>query len=327
MKKFLVLFLLAAMLILSSCSEGIAPIKGDASDLNIVAKAQGISIHLEEVRYFAHNFKADMIKKHGEDILESEEYSSELTAKIEQAMLENAAFLALCEEYGIDIDSKDTEEYVSGYINSFAEQVGGKDEYKKQLAENGMTDHLLRHLISIEASGEKLRQAMLESSVIDGSDDNAREIIESDEFIRTLHILIRNDEGDSIEENRKKAEEVLHQLDAGESFNRMIGRHSEDIYMTTTDGYYFMRGEYEKAYEDAAFALLENEYSRVVESEDGFYIILRLPKEEDYIEMNFESLKDRYIYVMFEKIIDRKVSEMSIEYTDYGKSLDFSALD
>lgn len=326
MKKFFVLSLLALVLVLSSCSGGIAPIKGDASDLNIVANSDGIPVCLEEVRYFVHNFKLDMENKYGKDIRENDEYSAMLTESVEQAMLKNAAFLSLCDEYGIDINSKDTEKYTSDYINSFAEQLGGKDEYKKQLAENGMTDHLLRHLISIEASGEALRQAMLANSVIDGSDDKAREVIESDDFIRTLHILIRNDEGDSIEENRKKAEEVLHQLDAGESFNRMIGRNSEDIYMTTTDGYYFMRGEYEKAYEEAAFALLENEYSRVVESEDGFYIILRLPKENDYIEMNFDSLKDRYIYVMYENIINARALEMSLDYTDYGKALDFASL-
>lgn len=327
MKKFFVLSLLALVLVLSSCSGGIAPIKGDASDLNIVANADGGPIYLEEVRYFAHNFRLDMEKKYGEDIFADDKYKAMLTERVENAMLKNAAFLSLCEEYGIDITDKDTEKYTAEYINSFAEQLGGKEEYKKQLKENGMTDHLLRHLISIEASGEALRQAMLSSSAIDGSDDKAREVIESDDFIRTLHILIRNDEGDSIEENRKKAEEVLRQLDAGESFNRMIGRNSEDIYMTTTDGYYFMRGEYEKAYEDAAFSLLENEYSRVVESEDGFYIILRLPKEDDYIEMNFDSLKDRYIYVMYENIIAARANEISLEYTDYGKTLDLMSLD
>ena len=327
MKKSLAFILLAFSLMFASCSGGIAPIKGDANDLNIVANSEGRPIYLEEVRYFAHNFKLDMEKKYGEGIFENEEYRALLTEKVEQAMLKNAAFLSLCNDFDVDINAKETKEYTSDYINSFAEQLGGKGEYKAQLAQNGMTDHLLRHLISMEASGEKLRQAMLSSSAIDGSDEKAREIIESDDFIRTLHILIRNDEGDSIDENRKKAEEVLNQLDAGESFNRMIGRNSEDIYMTTTDGYYFMRGEYEKAYEDAAFALLENEYSRVVESEDGFYIILRLPKEEEYIDMNFDSLKDRYIYVMYENMIEDRANELSLEYTDYGKTLDFASLD
>ncbi len=327
MKKIFAFGLLALILVLASCSGGIAPIKGEASDLNIVANSAGNPIYLEEVRYFVRNFKLDMEKKYGEGIFEDDKYKALLVERTEKAMLENAAFLSLCDEYDIDINTKEIEKYTSDYINSFAEQLGGKEEYKKQLAENGMTDHLLRHLISIEALGEALRQAMLASSAIDGSDEKAREVIESDDFIRTLHILIRNDEGDSIEENRKKADQVLHQLDTGESFNRMIGRNSEDIYMTTTDGYYFMRGEYEKAYEDAAFALLENEYSRVVESEDGFYIILRLPKEEDYIEMNFDSLKDRYIYVMFENMINARANELELEYTDYGKTLDFASLD
>ena len=92
--------------------------------------------------------------------------------------------------------------------------------------------------------------------------------------------------------------------------------------MVTTDGYYFMRGEYESAYEDAAFALDEGEHSGVVEGESGFYIIVRLEKDDKYISANFETLKDRYIYAMAERIIAEKAENAAVELTDFGKSTD-----
>ncbi len=323
-KSTLVLAVLA--LLLSACSGGVKPIKGEKSDRNIVAKVYDTPIYLEEIKYLAFNYKLEMERTYGEDIWKSEEsaekYREELNSKIEAAMKENATFVSACEEYGVDIYDKDTEKYVKEYIDGFAEQIGGTDEYKKQLAENGLTDHHLRYLIAIEASREELRQALCKDGSIDDSDEIAREAIEGKEFIRTLHVLIRNDVGDDINENRALAETVLSELELGEPFKRMIGRYSEDVFMTTTDGYYFMRGEYERSYEDAAFALEENEYSGVVEGSDGFYIIQRLPKESQYIEKNFESLKDRYLFVKFEEILQKKADEAAIDYTDYGKNLD-----
>ncbi len=318
-------------LLLCGCSGGVSPIKGDKDDTKVVANVLDTPIYLDEVKYLAYNYKLEMENRYGEGIWDSEDssekYQEELKERVEGALKENASFIAVCKEYGVDINDKDTGEYVKEYINSFAEELGGKEEYIKQLAENGMTDRYLRYIIAIDSSREELKTALCKADMIDDSDENARKVIESDEFIRTLHVLIKNDAGEDIEDNRKKAEEVLSKLNEGEPFNRMIGRHSEDVIMTTTDGYYFMRGEYEKAYEDAAFALEIDEYSDVVECSGGFYIIKRLEKESEYIEVNFDSLKDRYIYVKFEEIVDEKAENAEIEYTDFGKELDIAALE
>ena len=92
--------------------------------------------------------------------------------------------------------------------------------------------------------------------------------------------------------------------------------------MTTTDGYYFTRGEYEKAYEDAAFALSVGEHSGVVEGETGFYIITRLEKDVNYIEKNFDTLKEQYLYVRFDNILAEAEKNAVLTLTEYGKTLD-----
>ena len=325
-----VVILLLLAISLAACSGGISPIKGDKTDLNVVANVSDIPVYLEEVEYLAHNYKLDIEKKYGEGIWDSAESSEEYRAELEQnilsGMLECASFVSLCEKYGVDIDDKDTEKYVKEFINTFAGELGGKEEYIKQLEENGLTDHHLRYLMAIDASKEELRIALCREGVIDDSDETARAFIESDQFIRTLHIYIQNDEGEDVSENRKKAEKALAELEGGEKLTRLIGRYGEYDGMTTTDGYYFMRGEYEKVYEDASFALAENEYSGIVEGETGFYIIARLPKEAEYIEKNFESLKDRYLYENFEELIAAEAEKAELVFTDYGKTVDITFL-
>ena len=314
------ILLVIAMIMLTSCSDGIAPIKSEEGDLNVVANVFGKPVYMEEINYLVYNYLPAIEEKYEKG---SDEAAVVLKEKTEAAIKKNPAFLALCDEYGVDISSKAAKDYVSDYINGFAEELGGAEAYKAQLLENGITDHHLRYLLSIEYAKETLRQKMLDAKIIDDSDENARNIIGGDDFIRTVHIYISNDEGEDIEENRKKAEKAMEGLKNGEPFNRMIGRYSEDVFMTTTDGYYFMRGEYDEAYENAAFALSVDEYSDIIEVDGGFYIIKRLQKEQEYIDKNFESLKDRYLYVMFERVVDKKAADAVIEYTEFGKTLDF----
>ena len=154
-----------------------------------------------------------------------------------------------------------------------------------------MSDRLLRYVSAITRCETELYHVLLSLELLDNSDEAAEAFFASDELARTLHIYIANDAGDDVEANRAKAESILAELKGGADFNTLIGRHSEDFYMTTTSGYYFTRGEMNESYEKAAFALKENEVSGVVATDNGFYIIKRLPKQQSYINTNFETLK------------------------------------
>ena len=92
--------------------------------------------------------------------------------------------------------------------------------------------------------------------------------------------------------------------------------------MTTTHGYYITEGEYFSAYDKTVFALDENEISGVIESTDGFYIVQRLPLEDDYINTNYEELKIKYQYSYINKLIYERRDELSFEFNEYGASLD-----
>ncbi len=320
MKLKKIIYIVCAFLVLPvlfGCAD-----KGNGGEK--YASVLGEDVYFDEVRYLTLNYKADMAAKYGDGIWEKagENYRAELEEKVNSAIKKEAAERTLFAEYGVDTDSKDVKKYVSDYIKNAKKELGGSGEYKKQLAENFMTERYLKSVLTTEKCFDSLRNALCTAGKIDTSDETVKNVIKN-EFIRTLHVYISNDDGDDVAENRAKAEKVLSLLEEGTPLNTLIGRYSEDYYMVTTDGYYFMRGEYESAYEDAAFALDEGEYSGVVEGENGFYVIVRLEKDDKYISANFETLKDRYIYAVAERIIAEKAENAEIELTDFGKSTDF----
>lgn len=289
------------------------------------ATVLGIDVTTDAAKYFALNYMSDMEATYGDGIWETdtaENYRAELESKVADAIKKDAATRATLAEYGIETGSKDVKNYVSETIKSTKAELGGNKAFKAQLEANHMTEDLLRDMLALEKCKEELSEKLTQSGAIDVSNETFDEIVRK-EFIRTLHVYISNDEGDDIAENEKKAADVLSLLEEGTPINKLIGRYSEDYYMVTTDGYYFMRGEYEDAYEDAAFLLDIGDHSGVVKGIGGYYIIVRLEPEQEYIKKNYDSLRDRYAYVKTQEIIDQKAETATITLTESGKALDF----
>lgn len=92
------------------------------------------------------------------------------------------------------------------------------------------------------------------------------------------HILIQVDKSaddKSVAAARAKAEKILAQVRAGESFDKLAKQFSEDPGSASNGGDlgYFGRGVMDKAFEQAAFALKAGQVSDLVRSDFGFHII------------------------------------------------------
>jgi len=104
------------------------------------------------------------------------------------------------------------------------------------------------------------------------------------EQVRARHILLKvaPDADDALKaEVRKKAEEVLAKVKAGEDFAELAKQYSEDS--TAGEGGdlgLFDRGKMVKPFEDAAFALAPGATSDIVETTFGFHIIKVEAKQE-----------------------------------------------
>ena len=318
--------LLAAALALPLASCGsLKPIKSKGDELKVVMTVNGQEVYYEELRYVTLNARRDMEYKYGENCFTDHSMNVDCVAELEsfvyESLLKNAVIMSYARELGVDVDGDDVQKAVQSTIDSMAEEAGGKEGYIKQLEENFMTDHLLRYNLQSAQVLNLLQIKLMENGTIDGTDDAARKAIEGEDFIRTLHVYIQNDEGEDVEANRKKAQTALDELNAGEKITTVIGRYSEDFYMTTTDGYYFTYGEYDQAYEDAAFALDVGGHSGIVETSTGFFIICRLEKDDEYIEKNFEALKEQYLYAAANAILTEAAQNANVAETDFGGSL------
>ena len=337
MKKLLIkimsFMLCAVMLALSlvSCAAG-RPIKSSAQDLEVVGKIGGFDVLYEELRYVTMFYKQQLEDKYGKGIWDNaataQKYSDELNELVTRNITANYAVLSLCAEVGITTDAKEIQESVTNYINEMADELGGRGEYKKQLAAENATDHFLRFTIAVDYCQNELYYSYTQDlGLIETDFEKVYDYIMADNFVRTIHVYIQNDKGDDIEKNRAAAENVVEQIKNGEDIKKMIGSSvNEDFDLTTTNGYYFGRGEMLQAYEDAAFALDVNEVSGVVETPTGFYVIQRLPLESAYVMQNLTTLMDQYQYSELNKYIDERQAQLNIEFNDYGKSLDLTAI-
>ena len=307
------LALVIALASLASCDGTTSPIESSEDDLRTVMTVDTYEVPYELFRYFFMNFKKQF-ESTDEGIwtgADAAEKKAELDASVVGAIRGVYAVLSLCADYGIGKDDAKIKEGVQVAIDETVDSYGGEKAYVKALGENYMTDSVYRFLIAVDLCETELYNTMLDVGVIDNSDEAALANINGPDFIRTIQILIKNDAGDDIEENRKTAEELLERIKKGEDMDTLIGRYSEDLSMTP-DGYYSTHLELIEEYEEAAYELELDEVSEVVETYVGFHIIKRLSKEADYIEKNFDTLKTQYLTSAFYRQIEDEKDKLNV---------------
>jgi len=177
----------------------------------------------------------------------------------------------------------------------------------------------------LRADLEKKRDSIAEEVLFDKLEKMVKDEVKvtladyrrSTEQIRARHILIKPDtfkqqlkakaKGKKLDEAeldkeadakaRKKAEELLKRLKAGESFEELAKKYSEDYGSAAQGGDlgWFGRGQMVKPFEEAAFRLKKGELSGVVKSNFGYHLIKvegkRLNLPPDYDEVTYKCEK------------------------------------
>lgn len=309
----------------------IRPIKRTAEQAKVVGKVGDYEVYYDEFSYLVSIHKADVEYKYGNVNWDGD---SDFANKCKEYVMENVLedieknyiVLTLCERRGIDTDSREINKQVNQQIKTIIkDDFGGKKSaYKDWLDENGLSDAYYRLVCKVNLLEERLLSKLIEEGdYIEYSVKNIPDFVEyakkNDDFMCATHVYYpkwytayhRDENGtlvtylENVSESTstlaasaaQALQEIADNNQRYEAINDSIGDCKylvEGITMANTDAVYFTRGLMGEEYESAVSALDDYGTSGVVETSDGYFVIMRLPKDEKYIDRYAEDLLNKY---------------------------------
>ena len=338
-------FVIFISIVLVNYFTGVRPIKSTDDEAKVVGEIAGYDIRYEELRYVTLLHRQSLDAKIGKyDTLDEEgkaKYKSELEERVLQDIKSNYVIFSLCEDYGIDTNSREAKNYVQDSVEELVEVDFGGDfeKYKAWLSENALTDAFLRTTLKAEYLENALYDHFVENKIGISYDEESRDKLvdyilekEGEEWIRTIHVFYPKESPYyDVSKSKPGAESARDQLKAvGNDKERLTLMEKSLIgnaptvegYSTMGNGFYFTIGAMGEAYENAAFALDAYGVSDVVETDAGYYVIMRVPMEKDHLKQMSNDLLEQYRYAALKKKLDEKDGKISFDGNDYFASVD-----
>lgn len=277
LKKFVALFLAVAVLAgsLTGCGggEGIGTkvVLTTGFGKDEVFRIETSACTLPEIMVYLTNIQNRYESVYGTEIWNTNVDGVTLEQNVKDMALAQIARIKtmnlMAERYEVKLGDEEkakVENAADTYYSSLSEA---------EIEKMGVSKKTIRELYTEFALAEKVYQYTIKDINPEISDDEAR-------TITVQHILIRtyalDGTGKKIEYTQeakqdayKEACEVYELVEAGEDFDELVRKYSEDNKST----YSFGKGEMDQAFETAAFNLGKDEVSDIVESEFGYHII------------------------------------------------------
>ena len=318
----------------------IKPIKSSKQDATVVGEYAGFDVKYEAIRYLSVLYKQQLDLEMGnfEALSESQktEYEERLKTDVIESIENTYVVFALCTEFGIDINSDKTDDYVDISIeNLIKNELGGsKKNHKKWLTENNLTDSFLRLIYRVDFLEGELIDFLVDKNIIefDNLDKSAFVdfVMSTSNYARTMHCYYPKasdyfDTSDSKQKAESLSSSLLVEADFEERERLLRSAIGKAPFVSgismTSSGIYFTYGQMGKAYEEATFALEEYGVSSAFEADGGYYVIMRLPLERDYVAENAGDLLNKYRYSVLKKKLDEKREEEEFAPNDYFESI------
>ncbi|MBQ4090734.1 MAG: hypothetical protein IJC64_00300 [Clostridia bacterium] len=322
----------------------VVPIESTEEQAAVVGTVAGFEVRFEELCYVVKINRAELDAKYGKyDTLDDSrkaQYESELQSNVYDDIKSNYVILSLCQKYGVDADSRDADKYVNDAIRDFVDEIGGKKAYKAWLAKNGMTDSLLRLVYRVAyLEGEIVEVLEARGEEIKYNEDNLKDFVDfvmtAESYVKVIHAFYPKDwkysDGkSSIWHARAELEKLNSAKTDSERFSIMksaIGNAPfVSGYSVMGSDYYITYGQMHEKYEEIAFSLDEYEASEILELEEGYYILMRVPKDKDQVGPRANEFLVYYKYAVLKQLADAHRGEIEFVGNDYFNSLDLLSI-
>lgn len=329
----LALIVLLISIPMTSCADPNRAVVGKCGDYDVL---------YEELRFAVLTYKDDLDdiyntnKKEG-SIWDNPEtaalYLPKLEELVNQLILDNYSVLTACSEYGISADvfwSDSVQNAVDLSMNKLLSGYSSKDDFHADLDATYMTENRFRFVFAVEEMKNVLRKKMQEDKLFITSEDEFTAWLNNDNYAYVQHIAIYNNEGEDIGMNRQLIEEAaagIRNLYDDKDFDYYVGNgfYNEDT--SNTAPYYMIRHAYDDALVDAVVALeFPGDVTDIIETEEGFYILTLVRESEGMLDEKLKDLFDLYQWgIVGEKVAEASASA-TIEWNEYGKSIDLLSI-
>jgi len=322
-KKKIISLLLVLGLLLCSLTLGCSS--------KTVMTVGGYKVSEDLLRYFVLNYK------NGYDEIDPSEFSN--NAELKERLYENTidslkemiVYERLAKHHGISLTSSEKKE-VKAQVAAVAENYLTDAEYKAALKKNFMTEDVLYEVYRINALCDKLYNYLTDeyTGIFRYDDATVQKEIDDGNFFSAQHILLIFNSEKEKTEVRAAIEAIKARLEAGESMLSVYediksDYGSEELYFETYD--IFTYTEMNKTFEDALIKTEIGAYSDIVEYDDGYQIIKRMPVSDDYVDKNFDTVVAKYLSRVFFNYVDEYKATLEVKLSEKYASKDFSVIE
>lgn len=153
-----------------------------------------------------------------------------------------------------------------------------------------VTEEMILQMYQEKALADKVYQALIADINPEISDDEARTITVQMILCKTYHLNENGEKVEYSEQSKKEAyekmKEALQRAKEGENFEVLASEYSD----TPNNVLSFGKGVYDKAFEEVAFNLSNNEISNIISTEEG-YVLLKCISTFDREETDRNKVK------------------------------------
>ena len=310
---------------------------GCSQNEKVIGTCGTYEILYEELRFITLTYKDRLDATYGDkndengtiwdDPVTAEKYRKELEDAVWAMLHENYKTLIACEGYLLDredLESDVIQQAVEEQIQATVAEYGSKSAFQKDLAASHMTENLFRFYLATEELKYELYYVLTRDlKIVENNESDFYDWLQDGNCVYAQHIFIKNDEGDSVEENRAKAQRVRDDIITGKkTFAEYINSATNED-LTNVAPHYIVRDVNVDELADVALEMLSvGDVSEIAELEEGFYIFVRVADTPDMLLSQLPTLFNTYQWVKVADVVNTFEDKVNIELNEFGSSID-----